>query len=159
MIRSMSSADCNQVAMIEAQEFGTILDQHRLLALLKSPVFFGFVDDLKGTNAVFDCPTILISYLLANIIVDEAEILSIAVLADYQNLGRGNELLKHFNAFVAAKNVKTVFLEVAADNKAALTLYRSQGFSECSRRLAYYKRVDSRCDAIKMKLHVKEAFP
>ena len=159
MIRPMSSADCNQVAMIEAQEFGTILDQHRLLELLKNPVCFGFVDDLKRTDAVFDYSTMLAGYLLANIVVDEAEILSIAILADYQNLGRGNDLLKYFKEFIAAKNVKTVFLEVAADNKAALTLYRAQGFSECSRRLAYYKRFDSRCDAIKMKLYVKEAFP
>jgi ribosomal-protein-alanine N-acetyltransferase len=159
MIRSMSSADCNQVAMIEAQAFGTILDQRHLLALLKNPVCFGFVDDLKRTDAAFDYTTILAGYLIANIIVDEAEILSIAVLSDYRNLGKGNDLLKYFNAFITKKNVKTIFLEVAADNKAALTLYRSQGFSECSRRWAYYKRFDSRCDAIKMKLYVKEAFP
>lgn len=159
MIRLMSSADCNQVAMIEAQAFGTILGQHRLLELLKNPVCFGFVDDLKRTGEVFDCPIILAGYLFANIIVDEAEILSIAILADYQNLGKGNDLLKYFIAFIKEKNVKTVFLEVAADNKAALTLYHSQGFSECSRRLAYYKRFDGRCDAIKMKLYVKEAFP
>ena len=159
MIRPMSFTDCNQIATIEAQTFGTILDQNRLLALLKSPVFFGFVDELKETGAAFECPTIIAGYLLANIIVDEAEILSIAVLADYRNHGRGRSLLEHFNAFIIAKNVETVFLEVATDNKAALTLYRSHGFSECSRRLAYYKRFDHRCDAIKMKLHVKVAFP
>ena len=155
MIRSIFYSDCNQIAKIEAKTFGTILDEHRLLALLENPFFFGFVDDLKETDVAFGRPPLLAGYLLANIVVDEAEILSIAVSPDYRNLGKGTNLLQHFNAFIAAKDVKTVFLEVAADNKEALTLYRAQGFSEFSRRLAYYKRIDNRCDAVKMKLQVK----
>ena len=159
MIRCMRSVDCNQIALIEAQAFGTIFDYHRLLARLKNPVFFGFVDDLDKTDVLLDCPSIVAGYLLANIVADEAEILSIAVAAEYRNFGKGTKLLKYFSTFIAAKNVTTVILEVADDNKAALTLYRSHGFSECGRREGYYKRSDGRCDAIKMKLHGHEAFP
>ena len=159
MIRSMIFADCNHIATIEAQTFDTALSHHRLLALLKNPVFFGFVDDLNEANVMCDCSPVLAGYLLANIIANEAEILSIAVVANYRNFGISRSLLIHFNAFLVEKNVKTVVLEVASDNVAALTLYRSHGFSEFGRRAAYYKRSDSHCDAIKMKLHVSEAFP
>ena len=158
MIRSMTFADCKPIATLEAEIFDTALDCPRLFKLIESPVFFGFVDDLKETNMLCDGAPILAGYLLANIIADEAEILSVAVSSEYQNLGKGNGLLKYFFAFMAVKNVKTVVLEVAADNNAALILYHSHGFIEFGRRAAYYKRVDSRCDAVKMKLHVNEAF-
>ena len=93
----------------------------------------------------------LAGYLLATVVVDEAEILSIAVSADYQRCGRGAGLLEHFLACTAARDVKTVLLEVAADNVSALTLYHSYGFAEFGRRPSYYKRSDGYCDAIMMR--------
>lgn len=154
MIRSMSYDDCNQIAIIESDIFNTSSNHHRLLALLENPVFCGFVDDLNGTDLECGHPSILTGYLLSHVIVDEAEILSIAVSSEYQNSGKGKNLLQHFIAFIAAKDVKTICLEVAVDNKVALTLYNSHGFNEFSRRIGYYKRRGGRCDAIKMKLHV-----
>ena len=62
----------------------------------------------------------LAGYLLAMIVLDEAEILSIAVRSDHQKCGRGARLLGHFLAFIAAQDVKTVLPEVAADNRSAL---------------------------------------
>ena len=159
MIRSMISADCNEIATIGAQTFSTALDHNSLLALSENPFFFGFVDDVNVVDVVCDGSSIIAGYLLANIVSNEAEILSIAISADYQNFGKATGLIMYLKEFLAEKNVKTVFLEVASDNKAALALYRSSGFCEFGRRASYYKRYDSRCDAIKMKLHVNEAFP
>ena len=90
-------------------------------------------------------------YLLATTIVDEAEILSIVISKDYRKCGWGAALLEHFLAYIAAKDVKKVFLEVAADNLQALRLYHRQGFVEFGRRAAYYIRSDGHCDAILMR--------
>ena len=154
MIRSVRAADCNQIATIESQTFDTALSHFSLLALLVNPVFCGFVDHLNEKEGIFYHPPVLAGYLLANVIANEAEILSIAVLADHRNFGKGTALLRHFLNFIATKNVKTVVLEVAADNKVALNLYRNLGFNEFGCRFAYYKRSNGYCDAISMKLHV-----
>jgi ribosomal-protein-alanine N-acetyltransferase len=51
----------------------------------------------------------------------------------------------------AKQGVTRVFLDVAADNVAALALYESLGFAEVGRRKSYYARgLDPRMDAIMM---------
>ena len=159
MIRAIRTADCDAIAAIEAQTFNTALDRGRLLTFMKMRAFCGFVDDTNIPNIPntadkqnnLDKPSDLTGYLLATIIVDEAEILAIAVSANHQKCGRGTGLLKHFLAYIVARDVKTVFLEVAADNVSALTLYQRNGFAEFGRRPSYYKRSDGDCDAILMR--------
>jgi ribosomal-protein-alanine N-acetyltransferase len=47
----------------------------------------------------------------------------------------------------------SLFLEVGADNAAALALYRAMGFRQVGHRCAYYRRVDRpAADAIVMRL-------
>ena len=118
--------------------------------------FCGFVDYANIPNTAYeqnnlDMSSNLVGYLLATIILDEAEILSIAVSSDHQNCGRGEGLLGYFLAYIDAQDVKTALLEVAADNVSALTLYNRHGFAEFGRRPSYYKRSDGDCDAIMMR--------
>ena len=153
MIREMRLADCDAIAVIEEQAFSTALDRGRLSALLNMTNFCGFVDD-SNTSKTFNKiyrPRELVGYLLAMMIVDEAEILSIAVSSDHQKCGRGSELLKYFLTYIATQGIKAALLEVAADNVPALSLYNRLGFTEFGRRTAYYKRSDGRCDAIMMR--------
>jgi ribosomal protein S18 acetylase RimI-like enzyme len=134
MIRGIRKADCDAIAAIEAQTFNKALDRSRLLNFMEMGVFCGFVDDVNIPNILstpdklnrLDKPGNLVGYLLATIIIDEAEILSIAVSADKQKRGRGSRLLGYFLAYIAAQEVKTVLLEVAADNVPALTLIVTQ---------------------------------
>ena len=159
MIRVIRKTDCNAIAAIEAQTFNTAFDRVRLLKLMEMGVSCGFADDVnvpdisstsdKPSNR--ERPSVLVGYLLATIIADEAEVLSFAVSADHQKCGRGARLLSHFLAFMVTQEVKTVLLEVAADNVPALTLYHRHGFAEFGRRTSYYKRSDGNCDAIMMR--------
>ena len=156
MIRAIRTDDCASIAAIEAQTFNTALDRGRLLTLMKMRAFCGFVDDTNIPNSAYrqnnpDMSGNLVGYLLATIIVDEAEILSIAVSSDHQKCGRGTGLLVHFLAYIDAQDVKTALLEVAADNVSALTLYQRHGFAEFGRRASYYKRSVGDCDAIMMR--------
>ena len=152
MIRPMKPIDCNRIEMIETEKFTTTLDCRWLLSMLGKPNFCGFVDDLDHMSD-------LAGYLIATIAADEAEILSIAVTANNQRLGCGNGLLTHFLAYAGKKNIKTVVLEVAADNGAALALYCRHGFKQFGQRTNYYKRRAGYCDAIMMKCSPDEAFP
>jgi ribosomal-protein-alanine N-acetyltransferase len=79
-----------------------------------------------------------VGYLLARIAADEAEILSLGVLADARRQGLGARLLAEFLAKARTRGAGRAYLEVAADNGAAIALYRGAGFEEVGRRAGYY---------------------
>ena len=164
MIRRIAPADCDAIAALEARLFATVLDQPRLMALQTNPVFCGFVDlalyqDQLQSTLADDLNSYLSGYLLATIIDDEAEILSIGVTPDRQRQGVGKRLLQYFFEHGASQNMTRVVLEVAEDNLSALGLYRDFGFAEFGRRKDYYKQGNQKIDAIMMKWCRAEAFP
>ena len=75
-------------------------------------------------------------------IFDEAEILTIAVLPPWRRTGLGARLLEAAMASAARAGALTMFLEAAADNDAALGLYRSKGFDRVGLRKGYYGGID-----------------
>ena len=164
MIRRITPADCDAIAALEARLFATTLDQPRLMALQTNPVFFGFVNlvpdqDQPQSKLADDINLYLGGYLLATIIDDEAEILSIGVTPDRQRQGVGERLLQRFFDHGASRNMAKAVLEVAEDNVPALGLYRDFGFVEFGRRKGYYKQGNRKIDAIMMKWCPTEAFP
>ena len=164
MIRRIAPVDCDAIAALEARLFATALDQARLMALQANPVFCGFVDlvpeqDQPQSTSADDLASYLGGYLLAMMIDDEAEILSIGVTPDRQRQGVGNRLLQHFFEHGTSQNMARVVLEVAEDNVPALGLYRDFGFAAFGRRKGYYKQGNQKIDAIMMKWCRAEAFP
>ena len=164
MIRCIAPADCDAIAALEARLFATALDQPRLMALQTNPVFCGFVDlvpdqDQAQSTLAGDLNSHLGGYLLATIIDDEAEILSIGVTPDRQRQGVGKRLLQRFFDYGASRNLAKAVLEVAEDNVPALGLYCDFGFVEFGRRKDYYKQGNQKIDAIMMKWCRAEAFP
>ena len=134
------------------------------MALQTNPVFCGFVDlvpyqDQPQSTLADDLNSYLGGYLLATIIDDEAEILSIGVTPDRQRQGVGKRLLQHFFNHGASWKMARVVLEVAEDNLSALGLYRDFGFAEFGRRKDYYEQGNQKIDAIMMKWCRAEAFP
>ena len=164
MIRRITPADCDAIAALEARLFATALDKPRLMALQTNPVFCGFVDLVPDQGQpqsalADDLNSYLGGYLLATIIDDEAEILSIGVSPDWQRQGVGKRLLQSFFDYGASWNMTKAVLEVAEDNLPALGFYSDFGFAEFGRRKDYYKRGNQKIDAIMMKWCPTEAFP
>ena len=164
MIRRITPADCGAIAALEAKLFATALDQPRLMALQTNPVFCGLVDlvpdqDQPQSTSADDLNSYLGGYLLATIIDDEAEILSIGVKPNRQRQGVGKRLLQHFFDYGGSRNMTKAMLEVAEDNLPALGLYRDFGFAKFGRRKDYYKQGNQKIDAIIMKWSRAEAFP
>lgn len=74
---------------------------------------------------------------------DEAEILTIAVLPPWRRHGLGRRLLAAADDAARAQGATCMFLEVAADNRAAQALYQADGFVQVGLRKGYYGGKDA----------------
>jgi ribosomal-protein-alanine N-acetyltransferase len=90
-------------------------------------------------------------FILVRVVLDEAEILSVAVVPFARRHGLGRSLVERGAVAAAQAGATRLFLEVAEDNVAARALYDHAGFARIGRRKAYYAAPDgSRMDAVVM---------
>jgi ribosomal-protein-alanine N-acetyltransferase len=82
----------------------------------------------------------VIGFAVSRLAADEAEILSIAIDAPYQGRGLSRNLLLTHLGHLAGRGVRTIFLEVEENNRAARRLYERAGFAVAGRRERYYKQ-------------------
>lgn len=79
-------------------------------------------------------------FLIGRAVAGEAEILTLAVAPAMRRLGIGNRLVQGFLVEARKRDATSAFLEVSAQNQAAIALYLQAGFSEVGRRKAYYNQ-------------------
>jgi [ribosomal protein S18]-alanine N-acetyltransferase len=79
-------------------------------------------------------------FLIGRAVAGEAEILTLAVDPNARRRGTGGRLVQGFFTQAQNHNATTAFLEVAADNFAAIALYLRAGFAEVGRRRGYYEQ-------------------
>lgn len=88
-------------------------------------------------------------------VLDEAELLTIAVEPDYRGQGLSGVMMQHMLAALRNGDIKHLFLEVRKDNIAAIKLYEKQGFVFTGERKNYYKVDDGRkVDALVFSLNL-----
>ncbi|NNL17867.1 MAG: GNAT family N-acetyltransferase [Boseongicola sp.] len=78
-------------------------------------------------------------FALGRVVVDEAELLTLAVDPDAQRQGQARRCLLDFEQMARDKGAARIFLEVAAPNVAARALYLQAGFGEGGVRRGYYR--------------------
>lgn len=99
-------------------------------------------------------------FILIRALGPEAEVLTLAVSPSARRRGVGRALLEAALARAAEDGVELVFLEVAADNRAALALYDRAGFARVGARRGYYPRGDgAAADALTLRLALRPALP
>ena len=76
--------------------------------------------------------------ILARRIVDEAEIITLAVAPLSRRLGLASALLAHLEQVLRGHRPCRLFLEVSVENEPARALYTRRGFFETGRRKGYY---------------------
>lgn len=131
------------LAAIHAQAFDAPWDDAALAELLASPGVFAAAED-DG-------------FILIRVVVDEAEILTLAVRPAARREGLGGRLVEAAVVRAAALGAERMFLEVAEGNSAARALYARSGFVEMGRRRGYYSHTDgSREDALTLVLNFAE---
>jgi ribosomal-protein-alanine N-acetyltransferase len=81
-------------------------------------------------------------FALVRVIADEAELLTLATDPRYRRRGLATAVMAGWMAEARHRGATRAWLEVAADNDAALALYAGAGFSVLGRRRGYYRRDD-----------------
>jgi ribosomal-protein-alanine N-acetyltransferase len=144
LIRPMGAEDIAQVTAIEVEvtpepwnfkQFQQSLEDHQCL-----------VACLQDAD-----PMVPIGYMVLATVLDQVEILNIAIDPKYQGHSLGSQLLN--NGLQSLPGIiEKVLLEVRVSNFPAISLYFNYGFIEVGRRRDYYRTEFGREDAILMTL-------
>lgn len=133
----MTASDPAALAALHAQAFAAPWSAGEFAELMSQP----------GVVAIAESD----GFVLIRIVLDEAEILTLAVLPKARRLGLGRRLVEEAAVAATKGGAARLFLEVAEDNAPARALYDRAGFSQIGRRKAYYAAADgSRTDAVVM---------
>lgn len=81
-------------------------------------------------------------FALVRVVADEAELLTLATHPTYRRRGLARKVMRGWMTVAATRGADRAFLEVAADNAAAVSLYETCGFELCGLRRGYYRRGD-----------------
>lgn len=92
-------------------------------------------------------------------VLDESELLEIAVQPTMQGRGYGKALLAQAIALARRNGAVRMFLEVRESNARARKMYTSFGFEETGRRKNYYPTENGREDAILMTAQFSRSVP
>jgi [ribosomal protein S18]-alanine N-acetyltransferase len=98
------------------------------------------IGDFVDTADVLVCGEPLSGFIIVTRVLDEAEIITLAVAPVARRLGQASALLNEALAFLIDQGCTRVFLEVAQDNDAAQQLYQNAGFGQVGLRKGYYAR-------------------
>lgn len=144
----MVALDLDLASTLHREAFGPLGERgwtrQEFADLLASPGVAGLVLQSGGVD---------VGFALCRTAADEAELLTIVVRPDHRRRGAGRALLERIVGHVREHGARGLFLEVGADNPAALGLYRQMGFRPTGRRPAYYHRAGRpSADAIVMRL-------
>jgi ribosomal-protein-alanine N-acetyltransferase len=123
-----------EIARLHGQLFSPVWSVESIRTLLDHPGSTAFL------AAYGPPPKVSVGFVMAQLAADEAEILTLGVMADFQRKGVGRRLLDGVARAVTRAEAKKLFLEVAADNDAALALYYRAGFLGTGLRRGYYAR-------------------
>ncbi len=130
-IRIAAEHDLSEVARIEKGSFSDPWSEPEFGAILASP------------HAIFlvacDTEDSIAGYVVMMSVLDESEVLNIAVDSHQRGKSLGSMLLDKCLEEAESRGSKSTFLEVRESNEAAIRLYRSRGFEEVSRRRGYYR--------------------
>jgi [ribosomal protein S18]-alanine N-acetyltransferase len=142
-VRFVRSSDSTRLANLHAQGFDRAWGESEFEALIADASVIGHVICQGGREAV--------GFILSRKAADEAEILSIVIDRKERGRGTGRLLLTQHMGFLMQERIRKLFLEVEAENAAAIRLYRGSGFTDIGRRKSYYRKADgTSADALTM---------
>jgi ribosomal-protein-alanine N-acetyltransferase len=126
-IRDAEPGDISSVAEIERASFTDPWSEDAL-------------DAASGSMLVAEREGRVVGYVVAVSVIDEGEIMNLAVRPDVRGLGLGRRLLRSALDRLALRGITEVFLEVRRSNRAARRLYETEGFRVVGSHPGYYSR-------------------
>ena len=144
--------DADVFAEIHGAAFTRTWSGDDFAALLVDPVVFALA---LRRRSLFGA-TRLVGFVLARVAANQAEILAIAVRPRSRGRGYGRMLMEEALRRLYRERVATCLLEVDRDNRAAVRLYRSLGFTVTGERQRYHPDPRSGDDtALVMRLQLR----
>ncbi len=139
LFREMTQDDAEAVAAVEAQCFAMPWKRDDFWREAKNELASYIVAELDGK---------IVAYAGAWVSFNQADVMNVAVAADFRGQGLGTLLFAELIKTVKARGATAITLEVRPSNKAAIKLYENFGLRSVGRRKGYY--LDNGEDALIM---------
>ena len=131
-VRPYSESDLAEVHAIQSRSPQAAQWRHEDYSKLAlDPLAFILVAETEA-------PSCLAGFAVFRRVLDEAELLNLAVEPSLRRKGIGQQLLMAGMGELRAHGVLKVFLEVRASNQPAIDFYSAAGFTRQGRRRGYY---------------------
>lgn len=145
--RPYQPEDFPRVFAVEQQAFAYPQTEGQLKTLLKGSAICWVADYVKP----------VIGFVIARVVLDEAELLNIAINPEYHGSEVAENLFLHLIDELKTKGVSSLFLEVRESNTRAIAFYQRNYFQFCGSRTDYYTVTSSeKEDALLMRLQLKD---
>jgi [ribosomal protein S18]-alanine N-acetyltransferase len=131
LLRPTVSTDLPALVALERSSFSDPWTAEQLGEAIADEAAVALVLEEKGE---------VVGSVLARVVADEAEILTIAVSPTHRRRGLGRQMLDAAIAAATTRGAQTVWLEVRNSNRAAREMYLSAGFVAAGVRRGYYRR-------------------
>ena len=129
-IVSMNESHVAQVAALEKVCFSIPWSENSIRSELTNPLSLWLVAEEDG---------VLLGYIGSQSVMDEADVMNVAVDPKRRREGIALKLVEALVAALNEKNVRALLLEVRASNEPAKALYERQGFAQVGKRPNYYR--------------------
>lgn len=126
-------SDIKSLAYLHKECFALSWSEEDFENFIQNEHFFGFVARKVGSYKR------ILGFVLVRFLLDEAEIITLAVDKNYRNRSIGFELLSYVMRFLEKNKAKKLFLEVDEHNIAAQMLYKKLNFLRIGTREGYYQ--------------------
>ena len=130
-ISQMNDEDVAYVYEIEKDTFSDLWSEG---------TYKNFKDGKGQSYYVAKIGGVVAAYCVIMQVLDECEILKIAVGKSYRRKGIGEKLLRTVMKKAGEKGSRLYYLEVRESNQPAINLYRKLGYTESGIREGYYKQ-------------------
>ncbi|CAN5155658.1 GNAT family N-acetyltransferase [soil metagenome] len=144
ILRPVGLEACFTLADLHDRAFDRPWSAEEFEALLKGPGAFAVLGESGDPGEAR-------GFILCRAIAGEAEILTIGVDPAARRRGWGAALVEMAAGIAQEAKAFEMFLEVAADNLAAIKLYETTGFERVGLRKGYYPHPDGAKDAVVMR--------
>ena len=137
IITNMNDGHVSQVAQLEKLCFSDPWSENSIASELENPLALWLVAEKNGAVA---------GYVGSQTVMDETDMMNIAVHPDHRRQGIAEALIEALIAVLKRKGSRSLTLEVRVSNENARRLYEKLGFCQAGIRKNYYR--NPREDAI-----------
>lgn len=129
-IRYMKKEDISQLVALEQACFSDPWSESAFLYELKNPLSVWLVAEEDG---------IVAGYVGSQTVLDESDMMNIAVAPEFRRGGIGQTLIYSLIEELKNRGSRCITLEVRLSNASAIALYEKLGFTQVGLRRGYYR--------------------